>query len=380
MNRTLILIVTTAAVFASLFSFLRLGHTAAAQSVPVQPTGASQTTLSNDVCIGDNLLSNPSFEGEYEPYVMPAPGHPDCQTWDASQPNQYCERVKLATEWHPYWRRAPRSENWMNIQPEYVPSLPHETPPRVRSGEKSQHYFSFWSTHEAGMYQRVAALPGGAYCFSLYGHAWSSRTTLPDFTSDPGDHGFLHQRVGIDPTGGTEWQSPNIIWSDERMQYDEFGVFAVSAIAQADHVTVFAYSRADVPVKHNDVYWDDAVLTLDRSLIVDKEEVALMVDGDEPPVTVTRTVGISVTPGVTWTAVLDPSGTLTPSLTPTSGDDSTASLDVIIDTTGYPTGVYTSTLTISAAPGTANSPTAVRITLVVADDLFFVYLPTVLKP
>lgn len=379
MKRSIFIIVIIAAVFASLLSFLRMGKTAVAESAVHQPISVPQTAVSTDICVGDNLLSNPSFEGEYEPYVMPAPGHPDCQTWDASQPNQYCERVKLATEWHPYWRAAPRSENWMNIQPEYVPSLPHEMPPRVLSGKKSQHYFSFWSTHEAGMYQRVVAVPGGAYCFSLNGHAWSSRTSRPDFTSDPDDHGFLHQRVGIDPTGGTDWQSPDVVWSDERMQYDDFGVFSVSAQAQSNFVTVFAYSRAEVPVKHNDVYWDDAVLTLERSLLVAQSEVAVMVDADEP-ITLTRTVGISVTPGVTWTAELDAFGALNPTITPLSGDDGVTTLDIVVNTTAYATGVYTNVLTLSASPGSANSPTAVRLTLVIADDVYTVYLPAALKP
>ena len=185
-------------IFAVVFGFVGVVLAGQASNQPTVVEGLS--------CNSENLLANPSFEiGDYSPYVMDAPGHPDCQTWDQSEPNQYCERVKLADDWHPWWRDEPRTENWMNIQPEYVPSTPQEQPPRVRTGDKSQHYFSFWSTMEAGLYQQVTAVPGATYCFNAWGHAWSARTTLNGWVSDPNDHGELHQRVGIDPIGGTDW-------------------------------------------------------------------------------------------------------------------------------------------------------------------------------
>lgn len=324
-------------------------------------------------CTGDNLLANGSFEGAYVPYVMDAPGHPDCQTWDPDAPNQFCERVKAAPDWHPWWRDAPRSESWMNIQPEYVPSLPHESPPRVRSGEKSQHYFSFWTTHDAGLYQQVDAVPGGSYCFSVYGHAWSSRKTLPGYISDPTDHGFLRQQVGIDPTGGTDWQSPDIVWSDARMQYDEFGEFVIETTAQADQITVFLRSAASVPVKHNDVYWDDALLTIAQEMTVSPESLAALVDVDAPQ-TQTLSLAVEVTPALAWTAVLDPSGALTPTLDQTAGVGS-AVLTVTIDSSGYAVGSYTTTLTLDAGAETTGSPADIPITLHVAEEIINLYLP-----
>ncbi len=335
----------------------------------------AKSNVPDEVCVGTNLLTNPSFEGEYEPYVMPAPGHPDCQTWDVNEPNQYCERVKTADGWHPYWRNTPRNENWENIQPEYVPSLPHEQPPRVYSGDKSQHYFSFWSTHEAGFYQQQSAIVGGNYCFSIYGHSWSSRLTLPGFLSDPNDHGSLFQKVGIDPTGGTDWESPNIIWSDERMQYDEFGLFKIETIAQAETITVFAYSRPDVPVKHNDVYWDDAVLTVEKAMSIDTTSIALMSEVGTPE-SLTQTVGISLTPSLNWTAVLDTNDTVTPTVSLMSGDDSVTSIDITLDTTGLAVGSYSTTLTFTADdPEATGSPHVVPIQVFVVNDIYSVYLP-----
>ncbi len=345
-------------------------------STPQQPL--TITVGDAEVCTGNNLLANPSFEGDYPVYIMAAPGHPDCQTWFPDQPNQYCERVKLADDWHPYWLDTPRTEVWMNIQPEYVPSLPHEQPPRVRSGDKSQHYFSFWSTHEGGLYQQVGALENGRYCFSSWGHAWSSRETQPGWLSDPNDHGELYQRVGIDPTGGTDWQSPNVVWGEMRMQYDEFGLFSVEAIAEADTITVFLWSRPNIPVKHNDVYWDDATLTLEQAAAVEPGALTSLVDVDEPTA-VTHTIGISITPGLSWMAALDPSGTLPADLSQSSGSAS-ADLKLTFDSSGLSVGTYATTITVEITPAVPGSPFTVPVELLVVPDLYETFLPAVLQP
>jgi hypothetical protein len=360
---------------ATIFLFLRPRPVVLA-STPQQPL----TIIMGDeeVCAGTNLLANPSFEGDYPVYVMAAPGHPDCQTWFADQPNQYCERAKMADDWHPYWLDTPRTEGWMNIQPEYVPSLPHEQPPRVRSGEKSQHYFSFWSTHEGGMYQQVNALVDGRYCFSSWGQAWSARDTLPGWLSDPNDHGELFQRVGIDPTGGTDWQSPNVVWGTMRMQYDAFGLFRVEAVAQADTITVFLWSRPNIPVKHNDVYWDDAQLTLYQAAEVLPGEITSLMDVDMPTA-VTHTISISLTPALSWTASLDSAETLPATLSQTSGSSS-ADLSLTFESNGLPIGIYTSTVTIDVTPTVSGSPFVLPVTLHVVPELYETFLPVALRP
>lgn len=358
--------------------WVRGGTTAVAQPLPPPASQMAQNGSSEDVCLGNNLLANPSFEvGSYSPYIMAAPGHPDCQTWSQDQPNQYCERVKLADEWHPWWRNSPRTEVWMNIQPEYVPSTPQEMPPRVRSGEKSQHYFSFWSTMEAGLYQQVAAVPGGQYCFSAWGHAWSSRETLPGWLSDPNDHGELHQRVGIDPTGGTDWSSPNIIWSDARMQYDVFGQFWITGTAQANQVTVFMWSRPNIPVKHNDVYWDDAVLTVQNVSAVGSTAVNQMSAISEPE-RITYTIPIRALPGVTWQVTAQPGGTLLPEFSPTAGNGDGV-LQVTIDSDGYALGSYTAVLAVAFDEFGTPSSAQIQLTLWVVEEVHRGYGPLVVR-
>jgi hypothetical protein len=335
--------------------------------------GTNVIAGNGEVCSGTNLLENPSFEGDYPVYIMAPPGHPDCQTWSPDEPNQYCERVKLADSWHPYWLDTPRNEPWDNIQPEYVPSFPAEIPSRVRSGEKSQHYFSFWSTHEAGVYQQVEVIPNGEYCFSVWGQAWSARETLPGFISDPDDHGELYQRVGIDPTGGTDWGSPNVIWGEQRMQYDLFGLFTVSAVATAETITVFTWSRPNIPVKHNDVYWDDAMLTLAQYNGVTPSSLAAMVDQDLAT-TVTRTVQISTAESIGWTAELQPGGTITPTLSVNSGTGS-GDLDLIVASAGLSPGSYQATVTVTFTPDYLNEPRQITLQLFVVEEIYPHYLP-----
>jgi LysM repeat protein len=81
--------------------------------------------------------------------------------------------------------------------------------------------------------------------------------------------GTLNMRIGIDPTGGTNPYSPNIVWSGYQQPFDAYAQFSVQAQAQGDKVTVFTFSAPSVNpnspeygFKHNDIYWDDASLVV----------------------------------------------------------------------------------------------------------------------
>lgn len=199
-----------------------------------------------------NLVDNPSFEGQYSAYIPPN-GHPDC-------PAGICATAQMAPNWIPWWRsHDPSDPDYIIRMPEYKPASPiFNDPVRVRSGQAAQQYFTFFSTHEAGFLQQSAVIPGVTYRFQVWGHSWSAQDD-DDAYSGPED-GLLIQKVGIDPTGGDDWQSANIIWGAERLQYDIYGLFEIAATAQAPTMTLFVYSQPAFPVKHNDVYWDDATL------------------------------------------------------------------------------------------------------------------------
>lgn len=74
----------------------------------------------------------------------------------------------------------------------------------------------------------------------------------------------MHLKVGIDPNGGDNPFSPDIVWSPEKAAWDEWVLFQVEAVAKNNVVTVYTHSRPDWDWAraNNDVYVDDASLVI----------------------------------------------------------------------------------------------------------------------
>lgn len=90
-------------------------------------------------------------------------------------------------------------------------------------------------TENGGLYQQVAATPGAVYTASV----WSNLYWIL------GAHTGTRNRIGIDPYGGTDYQSSNVVWSDwdyQPEQYvQEWHYLTVSAEAQSSTITVFLH-------------------------------------------------------------------------------------------------------------------------------------------
>lgn len=183
---------------------------------------------------GGNLLQNPGFE---EPYV-------------AINGDQ---TLRVASGWQP-WSLPQGSSTAINARPTYQPA----PPTRVRSGSAAQQYDTFFATHTGGVYQRVPVAPNTDLRFSVFIYVWSSATfTNPNVSEDPND---VKVSVGIDPTGGTDGASPNIVWSSEEEYYDQYRELSVTARSQSTAVTVFVRSAPQGFVGTNNIYLDDALL------------------------------------------------------------------------------------------------------------------------
>jgi len=313
-----------------------------------------------------NLLVNPSFEGDYHPYYPPS-NNPDC-------PAGICQTAQMSDGWTPWWKiHNPADDPWIFRMPEYKPAeLFVPPPPRVRTGERAQQYFTFWSTHIAGFYQRVPVQMGRQYCFTLWGHSWSSNDDNP-FTSD----NTLYQKIGIDPSGGTSWESSNINWGATKVQPNEYDFFYTCSVAQSNHLTVFTYSQPEWAVKHSDVYWDDAELVLyEPELEIPQiDGISILVDVDNPR-QISRDVEIIIPadPWVSWSAEIEDGATVIPTLSSsggTAGDD----LTIYIDSTGLSVGTYHAELVITSTPVLIGSPARIPITLTVSGDFFFTGIP-----
>jgi len=177
--------------------------------------------------------------------------------------------------------------------PSYRISQPQDqrVPPRARSGN-SQQWGTSYVIYVAGLYQTVGNItPGTRLRFSVYTQAFNCSDDRGCFggigeLGKSYEPGFNALRVGIDPTGGTNAFSSNIVWSAFANPLDAFVQQSVEAVAQGASVTVFISSAPDYPEKHLDVYVDDASL-----IAVGQGEVA----------TAVATIGAPGTPAPTAT-------------------------------------------------------------------------------
>jgi hypothetical protein len=182
-----------------------------------------------------NLLFNPGFELVFSERDAP--------------------EVVIADGWQYWYQDGPRQQEGYFRRPEYQPEdrFRHGNE-RVREGRYAQKYFTTYATHNAGLWQRINVIPGGLCTFYAWVQIWSSEGDDPSTVED---HGYYRVSIGIDPTGGTAWNAPTVIWTEPVMDYNNWIRLSVSAVAQTDVVTVFTRGEPLYRVKHNDSYWDD---------------------------------------------------------------------------------------------------------------------------
>lgn len=191
----------------------------------------------------ENFLINPGFES----------GFVDV---GGDQPRS------VGSGWTP-WNAARTADmpSFQNAQPIYIAASAAPSQgitPRIRTGSNAQIFYSFFETHDAGVYQQISGIsPGTELRFSVYSYIWSSTFEDPNVSEDPGDVAI---RVGIDPTGGTDPFSSSVIYSTPAVFYDTYRQYSIIATAQSSTVTVFVRSTVGAPVQNTYVYLDDAEL------------------------------------------------------------------------------------------------------------------------
>ena len=202
--------------------------------------------------ISESLLVNGDFEGDFSPRLDPYTGI-------LSGP------LTVANGWEPWYdpeQACPPREpdcshpEWYNRRPEYQPEA---NPLRVRSGAQSQKYFTTSGTHTAGLYQQVVVPESSWVRFSIWVVAWSSSHYFdpPEYSFNPGYYGVS---VGIDPTGGVDWASPEIRWTVPITRHDEWLFLELDAYTESGEITVWTHGAQIYAAEFNDSYWDDASL------------------------------------------------------------------------------------------------------------------------
>lgn len=192
---------------------------------------------------GPNWLVNPSFEGLYSKQC--------CQNTTQFQANTPIDQVQVAFGWTAWWVEpdATHPNHCDGCNPYSRPQFNSST--IVHSGVNSQYYYTNYSIHEAGVYQRVAGLQSGQPVqFSAYMYAYSNQ-----------DNPFA-LKVGIDPTGGTDPYSANVVWGPSYSALNSWLLFTAQTVAQGPAITVFTYSKPNWPYQTQAVYVDDASLVV----------------------------------------------------------------------------------------------------------------------
>jgi hypothetical protein len=290
----------------------------------------------------------------------------------------------MADGWTPYWLSPHDTDDNDIHNPEYKPAEVGQDPPRTHDGNRAQQYFTSYSTHEAGFYQQVAVTPGQVYCFGIWGHAWSSDQDDPRFTEND-----LEQKIGIDPGGGTDWQSQDIIWGGAKRYFYElgdvngYGPFTLAVRAEASQLTVFTWSRPVWPVKHNDVYWDDAILLrapVEPAMSLSRQGIAIVEQTAESGLyDLPVDVSFAQDPGIVWYASVEPGNTLDLTLWPMVGDGAAGRSDdqlrITFNSQAYAPGYYSATVTVESEPAVAGSPATIDVSLFIADEIYNQNLP-----
>lgn len=228
-----------------------------------------------------NLLTNPGFEDGFY-YADNAP------------------EMHIANGWKPWWIEGSREETSKGYlhRPEYKGEDSRLYGyRRVRNGRYAQKFFTTYSTHHAGFFQRATAPQGSQVTFCIWVQVWSSSGIDPNRSEQPGN---IWVSVGIDPLGRSDPYYPEVIWSEPVMEYDQWLHLCVSGPVLSNGVTVWTRSVVEWRVLHNDAYWEDATLVV-----------------SQPPPTATPI------PTATPTVSPTPPPTATPSPTPTSAATAT---------------------------------------------------------
>lgn len=178
----------------------------------------------------DVHLENPGFEGGFREY-------------------QEVHELKVANAWIPWWDPT-------STRPEYRDGAPF--PNRIRSGNHSQQWFNTYAVHTAGIYQRVEDIPPGTIRLTCYVQAFTSGQNNFD-KSD----GRYRMRIGVDPYGGIDPDSIDVVWSDGGhaiQPYDEWFPLQIETVVRSDRATIFVWGQPEWPLHHNNAYVDDCSL------------------------------------------------------------------------------------------------------------------------
>jgi LysM repeat protein len=186
-----------------------------------------------------NLLRDGDFEGAYT-----SRGRGD---------------LNVPADWNIWVATAPRTEAWMNLDPV---GFPHNGPgPNPQNGARAVNFNRGFATFTVAIYQTVAVPRGTNVIGSAFAYLKTCNPAPNADNCGSAVESGAFTRVGIDTAGGSDPNSPSIIWSNNAQPHDRWEQMTVSATAAADNVTLFIYVTQRFPAQINNVYFDNASLS-----------------------------------------------------------------------------------------------------------------------
>lgn len=183
---------------------------------------------------GGNLLQNPRFQG----------GTQEWSTW------AYSYKVMQENKKDPDLNKSFETPYFGVSEPRWdKESSGMEGGAGMASGAK-------WWKFRAGFYQSVDVPAGSRVRFSIW---------VNGYCRDDSDQRCpVLLRAGINPNGGTSWDSANIQWVDAQISNEKYAQLTTPEVTVGDksRVTVFTWGEPLYPVIYNAAYFDDASLVV----------------------------------------------------------------------------------------------------------------------
>jgi hypothetical protein len=164
--------------------------------------------------------------------------------------------------WVPDWDEGGGGE-FPYARPEYDAKDANLGHTEVYEGRYSAGFQTVHARHNAVLWRRGNVFPGTAV-------RARAMTMIESRNNDNDADGGMGCRVGIDPTGGTDFRADRVVWSPwwavydpdfkqrEWVQLEVGGDFG--AIATENYVTIFLYQHTDHPADINAGHWDSVEL------------------------------------------------------------------------------------------------------------------------
>ncbi len=153
-------------------------------------------------------------------------------------------------------------------RPEFtvIPSSgPWLDPPRVYGQGQAARFFCTFGICVGGYLQRVQVTPGQRYVLTAQVHSWCTEDSANHRRSqlETRDDQFnCELALGIDPTGGADPLSPNIIWNT-LYAYDTYTFLSTPAVvAPGPAMTLYLRGRNLWALLHNDFHFDQVSFSL----------------------------------------------------------------------------------------------------------------------